>query len=155
MLTLPLPEGIRIPGAKPGKAYMVEHDLYNVVQRIKEVDPNLYVIFREERKRPFVVMEICRDGEHRMVSSYERLDASIVEDLQRMLRIPFSVRFKKTAAEVDAHNDSKSWKAQGYKGEFEELAEQFQRALYRTGMVHSRPYSQGYGPLGRGKKVAA
>ena len=54
-----------------------------------------------------MVIEHCEDGEERVVKRYERLDASILEDLQKMLQIPWAERFKQFAAEVDARNKAR------------------------------------------------
>jgi hypothetical protein len=83
---------------------LVESDVFNICERIKQIDPSLYVVLQEGQVKPWIVVEQCADGEHRMVERYERLDAGILEDLQRMLRIPYMERFKAVAAAVDAHN---------------------------------------------------
>lgn len=139
MLTLPLPDTMRVPGAKPGQAYMVEGDLYNIVERIKkEVSPDLYVVFRDGHEFPFVVMEICADQEHRMVKRYAELDATVIEDLQRMLRVPFADRFRKTTDEIDAYNAKLGKMSEG---EFEDFAERMQFRMFRTGLTDTGPHA--------------
>ena len=99
------PDNLRLPPHLRG-VKTVEGDLYNVCNRIKEIDPNLYVVLHDGQEKPFVVMENCLDGEQRMVKRYAQLDASILEDLQRMLRIPFAKRFLEEAERVDAYNEA-------------------------------------------------
>lgn len=90
-----------------GEIKAVSGDIYNICERIKEIDRNLFIVHHEGHERPFVVMENCVDGEERMVSRYERLDASILEDLQRMLRIPFEQRMETLIKKIDAENAAK------------------------------------------------
>lgn len=97
------PDNLRLPTHLKG-ARVVTGDVYDICKRIREVDPNLFVVAHDGHPEPFVVMEKCLDGEERVVSRYARLDASILEDLQRMLKIPWMDRFRKLAEEVDARN---------------------------------------------------
>lgn len=98
-----VPSNVRLPRRLRG-ARMMTSDVYNVCDRIKEIDPNLYVVIHENTEQPFVVMEHCTDGEERMVKRYKELTPEILTDLRRMLAIPWETRFKKLAKEVDDHN---------------------------------------------------
>ena len=100
---VPRPESLRVRGKAVPK--LVESDVYNICNRIKQIDPSLFVVWQEGQAKPWIVVEQCADGEQRMVERYEELDARILEDLQRMLRIPYGERFKKITAEIDAHNE--------------------------------------------------
>lgn len=104
---------------------MIESDVFNVCERIKELSPNLYVVLHEKHELPFVVMEHCIDGEERMVKRYAALDSSIITDLQRMLAIPWDQRAKALMKEVDDFNDAqeRAW----------EDSEQHERLVYDMG----------------------
>jgi hypothetical protein len=84
----------------------VEGDVYNVVARMKQIDPNLYVVLHEGHTYPWVVMEHCRDGEVRMVKRYAELSPAILDDLRYMLAVPFQERIDIMQREADAHNDA-------------------------------------------------
>ena len=96
------PDNLRYSGNE--KMQLVESDVYNVCERIKEIDPNLFVVLHPDHPEPFVVVESCRDGEERLVKRYAELTPQILTDLRRMLSIPWEQRWKALAAEVDKHN---------------------------------------------------
>lgn len=99
------PSNLRYTGNE--QMQLVESDVFNVCQRIKELDPNLFVVLHKGHEKPFVVVEMSRDGEERMVKRYAELTPSILHDLQRMLKIPWEQRFKQLAREVDEHNEAR------------------------------------------------
>lgn len=103
------PDNLRYSGN--AKMQLVESDVYNVCNRIKEIDPNLFVVLHEGHAEPFVVVEKCVDGEERLVKRYAELTPQILTDLRRMLSIPWEQRWKALAAEVDKHNEDmgNSW----------------------------------------------
>lgn len=105
LITVGAPENIKIAGVNPHALKMVESDVFNIAQRIKEIDPNLYVVVHEGHARPFVVMEHALDGTERMVSRYDRLDSSILDDLRYMLNVPFERRFAELTKKIDAENE--------------------------------------------------
>lgn len=100
MLLTPVPSNFK----NAGKAHYVESDLYSIALRVKELDPNLVIVFHEDHEQPFVVMEKCADGVERFVSRYTELDARIIEDLQYMLRVPFEHRLAEADKRVAAAN---------------------------------------------------
>lgn len=105
------PSNMKFPPHLAGKLKMVEHDVYNICGRVKEIDPRLYIVLQEGHEKPWVVMERVEDRVE-MVSRYERLDASILDDLRRMLSIPFEHRMKELFKQVDAENKraENAWK---------------------------------------------
>lgn len=105
LVAVGLPDNLRVPPNLRG-ARMVQQDVFNICNRIKEIDPNLYVVVHEGHPEPFVVMEQGRDGNVYFVSRYDHLEADILEDLQRMLRTPFKDRFNALAKKVDAENEA-------------------------------------------------
>lgn len=106
MLATPIPANLRIRAGT--KMTIVESDVYNVCRRIKEIDPSLYVVLQEGHDKPWVVMEMCHDGECRMVSRYAELDSRIIDDLRRMLAIPFDKRIETLQKQLDAENEAAS-----------------------------------------------
>lgn len=70
-------------------------DVFNICQRVAELDPNLRVLYNEsDPEKPWVVTEMSTDREERFVARYQALDARIIEDLQYMLRVPFLDRLR-------------------------------------------------------------
>ena len=102
MLVTQLPEGLKL--ANDSKMVFVESDLYGIVERLQQIDPNLYVVFHEKNEKPFTVMERCADGVMRFVARYEELDARVIEHMQYLLKVPFEERLKKVEKEIDEAN---------------------------------------------------
>lgn len=99
---------MKIAGVNPDALKMVEGDVYGVCARIQaEVSPDLRVVIHDNHPEPFVVMEDCIDGECRFVARYAELDARIIEDLQRMRKIPFADRYRATSERIDRENAAK------------------------------------------------
>ena len=102
----PIPDNIRIGwGADFTRPKLVESDVFNVCERIKEIDPRLFVVLQEEHPtHKWVIMENCVDGECRMVKRYENLTPAILEDLRYMLAVPFAERLKILDRDVEESN---------------------------------------------------
>lgn len=84
------------------RASLVESDVYNICERIREVDPSLFlVLLEQDDKAAYAVMETCRDGTDRLVCKVQELDARIVEKVERLKSIPFEVRFKAIEEQID------------------------------------------------------
>lgn len=134
-LTIPTrPDNLHLPPNLRNKVVMVESDVLNVCNRIRDLDPNLYVVFHEKHERPYVVMENCVDGLERFVARYEALDARIIEDLQRMLRVPFDDRWKAEAAKVEKANREKDQEFYT-SGKFDEFAHGLRKAMIESNMI--------------------
>jgi len=62
---------------------LVERDALHIAEKIHEYDPNLYLQYLEDAVRvndpPFRVMEICRDGIHRVAFTAWSLDDRLLE----------------------------------------------------------------------------
>jgi hypothetical protein len=115
-----------------GTVEMVSSDLYGIAQRIKEIDRNLTLVFHKGHKRPWVVMELCADGEERFVSRYEKADARILDDLRRMLAIPYMQRLDALEDRIAAENAAKEFMS----GEtFERFAYDFHKAAVESNMI--------------------
>lgn len=107
MLVAGIPDNMRLDvSGDQNKMAMVDSDLWNIAERVKEIDPNLMIIFHADAKEPFVVMENGPDGVSRFVARYAELDQRILEDLRYMARIPFDERMKKIEREIDKRNEA-------------------------------------------------
>jgi hypothetical protein len=105
MLVSEIPSNLRIDMSGDRRGVMVvDSDLYKIADRIKEIDPNLYIVFHEKHPQPFTIMENCKDGVSRFVARYEELDQRILDDLRYMLSVPFDERLKRVEREIDAKN---------------------------------------------------
>lgn len=133
---VPTPMGLQLNGQY---CRFVESDVYNVVNRMKEIDPNLYVILHEGHDMPWVVMEKCADGEVRMVKRYEELTPTILDDLRRMLAVPFQKRIDEMQREADAMNDAA--KRHRESDDYQEFLWDFKKTLYECGFTHDRNYT--------------
>ena len=86
---------------------IVEKDLYHLVQKIKEYDENLEVMYldpsrslREFSDAPWIIAERCRDGQLRTVFSVWKMDDSVLERIYQADNEKFHVLHN-----LDKHND--------------------------------------------------
>lgn len=125
-----------------GATEMVTSDLYHIAERIKEVDPNLSLVFQKGHERPWVVMEAGRDGVERFVSRYSRADATILENLRYMLNVPFEKRIAELEKKIEAENRAKE---QFPEDKFEEFAYDMHKAMVESNMI-SPKWGRSYRP---------
>lgn len=105
MLVTEMPSNLRLDmSGNRQKVMMVDSDLYNIAERVKEIDPNLYIVFHEDHPQPFTIMEDCKDGVCRFVARYEELDQRILDDLRYMLSVPFDERLRVVERRIDKAN---------------------------------------------------
>lgn len=112
---------------------VVESDVYNICERIrKEISPDIVVRLREGHEKPWVLLELCRDGEERYISSYEALDQRVIDDLRYMLAVPFAERLAAEERKIEAANAERS---KGMSDEsFERFAWEMQRSLVESNL---------------------
>lgn len=127
-LMMPVPENLRA-----GRVRMVDNDLYNICDRVKEIDKNLYLVYHENHKEPWVVMEHCADGTERFVSRYEELGAHILDNLRYMLAVPFEKRLAETQARIDRENEKFDGPDEGV---MEQLLFSFDKAARRSNLYN-------------------
>lgn len=80
---------------------IVEHDVYHIAERMKELSPNLLLRDRARgggwtspmNGKRWIISEISIDGVERWVMGRQDLDARIIEDLEYMLHVPYEKRF--------------------------------------------------------------
>lgn len=107
MLVTGVPENMRIDMSGNRQAVsIVDSDLYNIAERVKEIDPSLVIVFHEDHPEPFTVMEHCADGVTRFVKRYKVLDQRVLDDLRYMLSVPFDERLKIVERQIDRDNAS-------------------------------------------------
>jgi hypothetical protein len=106
---------------------MVEGDLYDICHRIKEIDPNLFIVqlVDDAANCNFAIMEYCSDGMERLVFKTKELDQRILTRLQEMLAVPFEQRFAMIEAEIDREEEAEKERAS------EELYENMGRPMWK------------------------
>lgn len=110
----------------------VESDVYNICNRIKELDSNLRVVLHEGHEKPWVVVERGPDNEERFVARYEELDARIIEHLRYIQAVPFEDRVRKLDKEVEEANARHGMMSDE---RFEEFAHDFHKALVESNLA--------------------
>jgi hypothetical protein len=127
-LMLPMPSNV----VTRNRMAVVDSDLFNIAQRVREVDPNLVLLLDERNEKPWVVMERGADGVERFVKRYSELDNRIVEDLKYMLAVPLNERMERVNREIEQADAER----QGLKGEkFEQFAHDFMEAGKKSGII--------------------
>lgn len=103
---------------------MVETDVFNICQRVREIDPNLKIIWFDREKDPYVVMETSIDGIERWVCATDALDERLLRKLQHMIGVPFEKRFE------EAEKANEAFEKATREREFEELYERMARPMW-------------------------
>lgn len=131
-MNLHLPEG---SGVK-----VIDSDLFNIADRIREIDPGLYILSVD---RPdghwFVIMQPCADGEDRMALRCKELDARAVERLQYMLHVPFEQRFDEIVRQID--EDEEQQKQDSLDELYEKMGRPMWTQLEHDGFISGRNVS--------------
>jgi len=116
-------------------AAMVEGDVYNICERIKEVDPSLFIIQLENDAKgcAYAIMERCEDGMDRLVYKTQELDQRIIEKCQYMKRVPFEHRAQMIMEQVDREEEERREKES--EELYEKLGAPMRREFARTGFI--------------------
>lgn len=81
---------------------MVEGDVYNICERIREIDPRLFIVQLESEDRcAYAIMEHCEDGVDRLVYKAFELDQRILAKMEYIRKVPFEQRFAAIEAEIE------------------------------------------------------
>lgn len=115
----------------------VEHDMFMISDRVKELDPNLFIVFHEDREElPYVIMEIGRDGNEHYVFGTDVLDGRVIEKLEYLLHVPFEYRF----AEAEKEEAKAKADREAYEHEklYEEVGAPMLPLLLKTGAIDTR-----------------
>lgn len=126
----PTPHNIRAKRGKPLPRF-VENDVYKVSERIKEIDPRLFIMLFEETPKPWVVYEDTPSGPQ-VVQRYSELTPAILEDLRYMAAVPFTERVKKLSDEIDRENEALDKMDEE---KFERFAYDFRKEMIKANMV--------------------
>lgn len=82
----------------------VDGDVYNISERIAEIDPSLWIdpldppVTIGDQTWNWAITELCADGVERLVFRTAELDARILEHVQYLLHVPFEHRFAEAEA---------------------------------------------------------
>lgn len=127
---VPTPHTIRAKRGKPLPKF-VENDVYKISERIKEIDPNLFIMLFEDTPRPWVVYEDTPSGPQ-VVQRYTELTPAILDNLRMMAAVPFTERVKKLSDEIDRENEELG---KMDPERFERFAYDFRKAMIKANMV--------------------
>lgn len=133
---VPTPHNIRPKKGKPLPKF-VENDVFQISERIKEIDPRLFIMLFEDTPRPWVVYEQTESGPQ-VVQRYTELTPSILKDLRMMQAIPFTERVKKLSDEIDREN-REAERADPEK--MERFAYDFRKAMIKANMIDTPDFS--------------
>ncbi len=78
-----------------------DSDLFDMVRRIKEIDPSLSVHWNDDGEY-FEIRELCPDGKERMVLTTTELDQRLLDHLRKIGSPDWNV-----ADEIDKHEDQR------------------------------------------------
>lgn len=129
---------------------LVESDLYDICERIKELSPDLKIIhLMDGENQSFVIMETGKDGKEYYVMKASVLDARIIERLRYLLHVPFADRIKELEAANQAYEEAR------HEQELDSLYDRVGRPMWteleKTGFI-DRPVSYPKRPKRRDKR---
>ncbi len=138
-----------LPGVTPANLVMggryetfsVTSDVYNICERLAELNPRLWIHGLRDTKTDevaFCIMERTPEGD-KLVFKVKELDARVVEEVRYLLHIPFEVRFK--AAEALLAKKEEEYKEDELNKLYEDMGEQFRYQLWHDGFFEHRDKS--------------
>lgn len=119
---------------------MVDSDMFDICNRIKEIDPRLYIVnLAKGDKFVYAIMEgQCLDGQDHLIFKVKQLDARVLNKLRELMGIPFQARYAKLKAE------EYKFDADEHERELDELYETLGRPMWteleKSGFIQ-RPVS--------------
>lgn len=122
------------------KMTFVESDVFDVCHRLAAVSPDLHLWQMEEDGydgTAWVVTEATPRGEE-LVKKFMELDARVIEDVEKMRRIPLEHRVAAAQAEIDAAEASQ--KQDTLDMLYETVGQKMHRQLEKDGFIQ-RPTS--------------
>lgn len=142
------PENMKIAGVDPNTLSVVESDVFDICNRIKEIDPHLFIVLHKGHEKPWVVCEQCLDGVERMVKRYEELTPQVLEDLRYMMAVPYEQREREAQAQIDKENAARE-NAWMESEKHERFMWDFRKALEESNMADFK-WHRSYRPKVRG-----
>jgi len=96
--------------ADPAALLREQDDVFRIVQRIRDYDPNLDVAYLDPDKgsisdAPYIIFERCRDGVPRLLFSVWKLDASVMDRIIAADTTKFDVQGAIDIANARARKD--------------------------------------------------
>jgi hypothetical protein len=118
-------------------ARFVDGDLYNICERVKEVDRNLHVVELDKGDdgHCFAIMEHCNDGIERLIFTVRELDSRVIERLQRIMHM--DLRERLAVLEAEEYKYEADRKENELEALYENMGDSFRRQLYRDGFSQS------------------
>jgi len=147
-MTLVLPETARpanLTLSRGSRARVLTSDLYDICNRVAEIDPSLYIIeLDHDDPRPYrwIVMEHCKDGVDRMALRVREgeLDARVLEKLRHQLAVPLRDRLEQLDREAEGYR--KQYLEDEADRLYERIGPAFRKQLHDCGFTHApRPTS--------------
>lgn len=124
------------------RATIIDGDLYNICERIKEVDPRLFIVVLDKQDNDeysFAIMEHCDDGWDRLVWRVKELDQRVLKKAEYLRKVPFERRLEEAEAmeaRMKAEEDEAS-----FNDLYERLGRPMRRQLIHDGFVDPKTYS--------------
>ena len=121
------------------RATIVDGDLYDICERIKEVDPRLFIVVldtKSDEDYSFAIMEHCDDGWDRLVWRVKELDQRVLTKAERLRAIPFEHRLEEAEA-MEARMKAED-EAVAFDELYENLGAPMRREFAKTGFIDPR-----------------
>ena len=101
-----------------GRSYVIEEDVLDIVGQIQDLDENLKVLWNEYGEH-YVVVEDCRDGKERLVTTSLYLDQRLLARLREMVSPGYDLAAEMEAqdAAADREKDHEFHERMGERGE--------------------------------------
>lgn len=129
------PSNLHVP--KGTKVKVIDSDLYGICERVKEIDPNLFIILLEgDSGANFSIIEKCKDGVDRLVFRVKELDGRVIKKLQRLMGMDLMERLaelEKMEYEAEAKQ-----KEEEFEDLYQKVGEPMRRQLWHDGFIDHR-----------------
>lgn len=116
-----------------GTRVLIEQDVQDVVQRLKELDPNLRVHWNEYGEY-FVISELLPDGSESLVTTVQDLNPVLVDYVRKLANKDYAAELDRLDREADRQADHERSEKVG------EIGERAAHALRKDLSVQNRIY---------------
>jgi len=131
------PNNLRLPDGT--KAVMVESDMYDICNRVKDISPNLFIVFLQNGDDyQYAIMEDCKDGMERLVYKVRELDGRVIEKLQYLMKVPLNDRLEQL--EKEEHKLKHDAKEDELNELYERMGAPMQHQLIKDGFADRRSF---------------
>lgn len=119
---------------------LIDSDLYHICERLREISPSLSVVAaRRGDEILYNIMETCPDGLERRIFKAKHLDGRVLKHIEKIMGIPFEVRFEEAAKEVDRFEEAQ--KEEQLDELYERLGRPMWTQLEHDGFIETRSTS--------------